>query len=93
MATKQKWVFVRDFARNVFRFDFQNDFVRVNEMEQFTLKVGRCFAFIFNQLGGGGGGICFVCYWAQPFIIERALAIVQQCNDHNDKRSLERSHC
>ena len=59
-------------------------------MEQFTLKVGRCFAFIFNQLGGG---ICFVCYWAQPFIIERALASVQQCKDLNDKRSLERSHC
>ena len=30
---KQKWVFVRDYARNIFRFDFQNDnvcfFVRV----------------------------------------------------------------
>ena len=39
------------------------------------------------------GGILFVCYWAQPFFIERVLAIVQQCNDHTDKRSLERSHC
>ena len=27
------------------------------------------------------------------FFIERALAIVQQCNDHTDKRSLERSYC
>ena len=25
--------------------------------------------------------------------IERALAIVHQCNDHTDKRSLEHSHC
>ena len=57
-------------------------------MEQFKLKVGRSFALIPNQWG-----ISFVCYWAQSYFIERALAIVQQCNDHRDKRSLERSHC
>ena len=47
---------MRDYARNVFRFDFRNDdvccFVWVNEMEQFKLKVGRCFALISNHLGG-----------------------------------------
>ena len=57
-------------------------------MEQFKLKVERCFALISNQ-----SGIRFVCYWAQPFFIEQVLAIVQQCNDHTEKRSIERSHC
>ena len=39
------------------------------------------------------GGVGFVCYRIQPFIIERALAIIQQCNDHTDKCLIERSHC
>ena len=89
---KQLWVFVRDFARNIFRFDFGNDdvcfFVRISEMEQFKLKVGRCFVLISNQLGDL---ICLLL--GAAIFIERELAIVQQCNDHTDKRSLERSHC
>ena len=89
---KQKWVFVSDYARNIFRFGYRNDdvcfFACIYEMEQFKLKVGRSFALIYNQWG-----IWCVCYWAQPFFIERALAIVQQCNDHTYQRSLERLHC
>ena len=53
---KQSWVFVRDYARNIFRFNFRNDdvcfFVWIYEMEQFKLKVGRCFALISNHLRG-----------------------------------------
>ena len=57
-------------------------------MEQFKLKVGRCFALISNQLGG------LICLLPGAAIfIERALAIDQQCHDHTDKRSLGRSHC
>ena len=52
-------------------------------MEQFKLKVERCSHW---------GRFFFVCYRAQPFFIEQALAIVQQCNDHTDKRCIvERS--
>ena len=58
-------------------------------MEQFKLKVGKCFAVISNHLGGFD---LFVT-GHRHFFIERALAIVQQCNDHTDKRSLERLHC
>ena len=47
------------------------------------------FRFDFQPMGEFG----FICYWAQPFFIEQALAIVQQRDDHTDKRSLERSHC
>ena len=47
---------MRDYARNIFRFNFRNDdvcfFVWIYEMEQFKLKVGRCFALISNHLGG-----------------------------------------
>ena len=57
-------------------------------MEQFKLKVGRCFALISNQLGD----LIYLLLGAAIFI-ERALAIVQQCNDHTDKRSLGLSHC
>ena len=43
MATKTIMVFVRDYARNIFRFDFCNDdvcfFVWIYEMEQFKPKV------------------------------------------------------
>ena len=35
----------------------------------------------------------FVAGGSHFFFIERALAIVQQCNDHTDKRSLERPYC
>ena len=53
---KQEWVFVRDYARNIFRINFRNDdvcfFVWIYEMEQFKLKVGLCFALISNHLGG-----------------------------------------
>ena len=49
------WVFVRDYTRNIFKFDFRNDdlcfFVWIYEMEQFKLKVGWCYALIFNQWG------------------------------------------
>ena len=83
---------MRDYARNIFRFDFRNDdecfFVWIYEMKQFKLNVGRCFALISNQWRD----LIFLLLGADIFI-ERALAIVQQCNDHTDKRSLERSHC
>ena len=50
-------------------------------MEQFKLNVERCFHFDFQPMGD--------LIWlllVQQFSIERALAIVQQCNDHTDKR-------
>ena len=83
---------MRDYARNIFRFDFRNDdvcfIVLISEMEQFKSKVGRCFALILQPMGD------LVCLLLGAAIfIERALAIVQQCKDHFDKRSLERSHC
>ena len=62
--------------------------VDIYEMEQFKLKVGRCFALISNHLGGFDLFVTGRC-----ICIERALAIVQQCNDNNDKRSAERSNC
>ena len=47
---------MRDYACNIFRFNFRNDdvcfFVWIYELEQFKLKVGRCFALISNHLGG-----------------------------------------
>ena len=52
-------------------------------MEQFKLKVERCFALLFNNWGRL---ICLL-QAAQPFLIEQALAIVQQCNDHTGKHS------
>ena len=58
-------------------------------MEQFKLKVGRCFALISNHLGGFD---LFVT-GRRHFFIERALAIVQQCDNNIDKRSAERSNC
>ena len=46
---------MRDYACNIFRFDFRNDdvcfFVWLYEMEQFRLMVERCFALISNQWG------------------------------------------
>ena len=63
-------------------------FVWIYEMEQFKLKVERCFALISNQWGNL---ICLL--QGAAIFIERALAIAQQCNDHTDKHSLERSHC
>ena len=83
---------MRDYARNIFRFDFRNGdvcfFVWLYEMEQVKLKVGRCFALISNQFGD------LICLLMGAAIFsERALAIIQQCNDHADKRSLERSYC
>ena len=74
-----------------FRFDFRNDdvcfFVWTYSVEQFKLKVGKCFALISNHLEG------FDLLLGTAIFIERALAIVQQCDDHTDKRSLERLHC
>ena len=83
---------MRDYARNIFRFNFLNDdvcfFVWLYEMEQFKLKVGRCFAQISNHFGD------LICLLPGAAIfIERALAIVQQCNDNTDMRSAERSNC
>ena len=83
---------MRDYARNIFRFNFRNDdvcfFVWIYEMEQFKLRVGLCFALISNHLG------VLICLLlgAAIFFTERALAIVQQCNDNTDKRSAERSN-
>ena len=57
-------------------------------MEQFKLKVGRCFALISNHLGD----LIFLLLDAAIIFIEQALAIVQQFNDHTDKGSLERLH-
>ena len=79
-------------TRNIFRFNFRNDdvcffFVDI-EMEQFKLKVGRCFALTSNQWWDL---ICLLL--GAAIFIERALAIVQQCNDNNARRSLERSYC
>ena len=89
---KHSWVFVSDYARNIFRFDFLNDevcfFVWIYEMEQFKLKIGRCFVLMSNQWGGGL--ICLLL-GAAIFFIE--LAIVQQCYDHTDERSVEHSNC
>ena len=52
---KQYWVFARDYARNIFSFDFPNDdvlfFVWIYEMEQFKLKVERCSRFDFQTNG------------------------------------------
>ena len=52
---KQLWVFVRDYTHDIFRFNFWNDdlyfFVWIYEMEQFKLKLGRCFTLISNQCG------------------------------------------
>ena len=57
-------------------------------MEHYKLKVERCFTLISHQLG------CLICLIQDAAIlIEQALAIVQQCNDHTDERSIERSHC
>ena len=84
---------MRDYERNIVRFNFRNDdvcfFVWIYEMGQFKLKVERCFALITNHLWGFD---LFVT-GRRHFFIERALAIVQQCNNHTDKRSVERSNC
>ena len=57
-------------------------------MEHYKLKVERCFTSISNHWG------CLICLiQGAAILIEQALAIVQQCNDHTDKRSIERSHC
>ena len=93
MATKTiMFFFARGYARNIFRFDLRNDnvwfFVWIYEMEEFKLKVGRCFALISNQWWDL---ICLLL--GAAIFIERALAIIQQCNDHTDKRTWERSYC
>ena len=62
--------------------------VRIYEMEPFKLKVERGVALISNPWDEM---ICLLL--GAAIFIERALAIVQQCNDHTDKRSLESSHC
>ena len=60
----------------------------IYEMEQFKLKVGRWFALISNRWREFD---LFVT-GRSHFVIERELAIIQQCHDHTDKRSFERSH-
>ena len=46
------------------------------------------FRFDFQPMGD------LICLLLDAAIfIERALAIVQQCNDHTEKHSSERSHC
>ena len=52
---KIKWVFVRDYARaifsdSIFGMTMYVSFLWIYEMEQFKLKVGRCFALTSNQL-------------------------------------------
>ena len=56
-------------------------------MEQSKLKVGKCFALISNHWGD------LICLLLGTTIFSIALAIIQQYNDHTDKRSLERLHC
>ena len=75
MATKTKMGFRERLyydARNFFRFDFWNDdvciFVWIYEMEQFKLKVERCFPLLFNHWRPL---ICLL-QAAQPFFIYRA---------------------
>ena len=51
---KIKWVFVRDYARaifsdSIFGMTMYVSFLWIYEMEQFKLKVGRCFALTSNQ--------------------------------------------
>ena len=78
------------------RFNYKNDdvcfFVWVYEIEQYKLKVERCFASISNQWGHL---ICLI--QGAAILIEQALAMmVKQCNDQTDKRykhSIERWHC
>ena len=83
---------MREYARNIFRFNFRNDdvcfFVWIYEMEQFKLKVGRCFALISNHLWGFD---LFVTGRRHFLLSERSLSY--KCNDHTDKRSVERSNC
>ena len=43
------------------------------------------FRFAFQPMGGGGGRLICLLQGATLFI-EQAIAIVQQCNDHTDKR-------
>ena len=66
---------MRDYARNIFRFNFWNDdvcfFVWIYEMKQFKLKVGRCFALISNHLGGFD---LFVTGRRHFFLSERSLS-------------------
>ena len=55
MATKTIMGFMRDYACNIFKFDFWNDdvcfFVWMHEMEQFKLKVGKVIHFAFQPMG------------------------------------------
>ena len=57
-------------------------------MEQFKLKVERCFHFDFQPTG-----VLICLLLCAAIFIERALAIIQQCHDHTDKHSLEHSYC
>ena len=47
---------MRDYARNIFRFDFRNGgvcfFVWIYVKEQVKLKVGKVFRFDFQPIGG-----------------------------------------
>ena len=56
MATKTIKGFREGLCMHIFRFDFRNDdvcfFVWIYEMEQFQLKVERCFRFDFQPKGG-----------------------------------------
>ena len=64
-----------DYARNIFRFDFRNDdgcfCVWIYEMEQFKLKVGRCFTLVSNQWGDL---ICVLLGRSQFLLSERSLS-------------------
>ena len=55
LATKTIMGFRERLCMQYFRFDFRNDhvcfFMWIYEMEQFKLKVDRCFALISNQFG------------------------------------------
>ena len=57
IARKSKMATKTIMGFRIFRIDFRNDdvyfVVWIYEMEQFKLKVGRCFALIFNQRGKG----------------------------------------
>ena len=66
---------MRDYARNIFRFDFRNDVVCLSvwiyEMEQTILKVGRCFALIPTN----GGFNLFVTGRSHLLLRERSLSL------------------
>ena len=88
---------MRDYARNIFRFNFRNEdvcfFVWIYEMEQFKLKVGRCFALISNHLGGFD---LFVTGRRHFLLSERSLSfnnvVITLTNARTNARTVDMSY-